>query len=279
MSIVGFLRGRWSTAVQAWWTIQARRKGSQEIRPADWPLSIADPVLFYRRCFNYFHKWLPAEFKEHRAFFHNVPGDRRGFGEDAFHVLWYLLFEELRPESFLEIGVFRGQVISLAALWAKLRRQTCEVCGISPFSPTGDSVSSYPRDIDYYADTLANFDHLHLPHPRLVRACSSDGAALELIGSRPWDVIYIDGNHDYDIVRQDWAACSRAIRPGGVIVLDDAGLTTGFKPPAFATKGHPGPSRLAQEIDRCTFRELLQVGHNRAFQRMPMPAPLSGAMQ
>jgi hypothetical protein len=37
--------------------------------------------------------------------------------------------------------------------------------------------------------------------------------------------------------------------------------------PAFATGGHPGPSRLASEIDSSLFREILQVGQNRVFQK------------
>jgi hypothetical protein len=53
-----------------------------------------------------------------------------------------------------------------------------------------------------------------------------------------------------------------------VIVLDDSGLTTAYRPPLFATGGHPGPSRLASELDRSRFREVLQVGHNRAFERI-----------
>jgi Methyltransferase domain len=83
------------------------------------------------------------------------------------------------------------------------------------------------------------------------------------------DMIYIDGNHDYEVVIKDWELCSSHTKKGGIIVLDDSALTTSFNPPPYAgTRGHPGPSRLAQEIDRSTFKELLQVGHNRVFQRL-----------
>ena len=81
-------------------------------------------------------------------------------------------------------------------------------------------------------------------------------------------MIYIDGNHDYDVVVKDWAACSRATRKGGVIVLDDSGLTTSYRPPPFATGGHPGPSKLATEINPSEFQEILQVGHNRVFLKL-----------
>ncbi len=182
--------------------------------------------------------------------------------------MWYLLFRELKPRNFLEIGIFRGQTISLAALLSRRQDCACETYGISPFSSAGDSVSRYAADVNYYEDTLQNFDHFGLPHPKLLRAYSTDSEALRLINSTGWDLIYVDGNHEYDIARQDWESCSRNLNSGGILVLDDSGLTTSFRPPAFSTAGHPGPSRVAREIDRSRFRELLQVGHNRAFQRI-----------
>ena len=39
---------------------------------------------------------------------------------------------------------------------------------------------------------------------------------------------------------------------------------------SFACEGmtYPGPSRLAREIDRNQFWEILQVGHNHVFQKI-----------
>lgn len=236
-----------------------------DITPADWPLSLDDPTRFYIRCFHYYHRKLPAKLREHRDYFTQ---EGRGFGEDAFHTMWYLLFPAFRPARFLEIGVFRGQTISLAALIARHLQLDTEICGISPFSPAGDSVSTYEGGVDYREDTLANFNHFDLPAPRLLQAYSTSDEAVRFIAEGAWDMIYIDGNHDYDVARHDWEVCAQAIKPGGVIVLDDAGLSTTYRPPLFATKGHPGPSRLAAEIDRTKFREFLQVGHNRAFQKV-----------
>ena len=141
--------------------------------------------------------------------------------------------------------------------------------GISPFSGAGDSTSSYRRDLDYYEDILQNFQHFNLPRPNLFRASSIEAEATRLIASKPWEMVYIDGNHDYEVARMDWENCARAVRRGGIIVLDDAGLSTTYKPPIFATPGIAGPSRLAAEIDRSAFPEILQVGHNRVFQKLP----------
>ncbi len=224
-----------------------------------------DPTHYYLDCFRFFHQQLPNQLRNHRAYF---VLKRRGFGEDAFHVMWFFLFREFKPKSFLEIGVYRGQTTSLAALLSRNAECECEVFGISPFSPAGDSVSNYLKGIDYYTDTQRNFEHFKLPQAQLLRAYSTAPEAHTLIKSRKWDMIYIDGNHDFQVARQDFEICSQNLAVGGIIVLDDSGLTTSFRPPSFSTAGHPGPSRLAKEIDRSRFRELLQVGHNRVFQRI-----------
>ena len=268
MSILGWFRAYWRMAAAKRFEQRLASQPPQlNLERSNWAKSVEDPTTFYLDCVRFFHQQLPPEFIEHRAYFHNVPGDRRGFGENAFHTMWYLLFREFQPENFLEIGVFRGQVITLAALSARLRGKACEIWGISQFSGAGDSSSKYRHDLDYYVDTLQNFDHFGLPRPNLVKHSSTEPEALKVIASRKWAMIYIDGNHDYDIVRRDWETCSSCLRPGGVIVLDDSGLTTSFKPPVIASAGIAGPSQLAKEIDRRIFPEILQVGHNRVFQR------------
>jgi hypothetical protein len=234
-----------------------------EIPAAGWPRSRTDPTAFYLECCQYFDRNLPAELRQHRHYFTQK---KRGFGEDAFHTMWFLLFREFRPASFLEIGVYRGQTLSLAALLSRQFQCPALIQGISPFCTAGDAVSRYRSGIDYLEDTLQNFAHFSLPRPSLLKAYSTDDEAVKLIASRAWNMIYIDGNHDYECVRKDWETCAGALAPGGLIVLDDSGLNTGFRPPAFATAGHPGPSRLASEITG-PFSEILQVGHNRVFQK------------
>ena len=232
--------------------------------PKDFTESLRDPNSYYQRSFQDFHRTLPEEIRAHRRYFQT---EGRGFGEDAFHTMWWRLMGSFRPASFLEIGVYRGQVISLISLLAKREQIPCEVGGISPFSCEGDSVSAYRDDMDYLDDTLSHFRFHQLPAPVLLKARSTEPVALEMIASKSWDMIYIDGNHDYEVASKDWEACSKAVKPGGCIILDDSGLGTSYRPPRFASGGHPGPSRIAAEIDRGTFTEILQVGHNRVFRR------------
>ncbi len=252
--------------------VRARRRlhesfsgASVEILPTDWPQSLTDPTAFYVRCCHYFDRNLPEELRRHREYFTQAG---RGFGEDAFHTMWFLLFREFHPKSFLEIGVFRGQSLSLATLLARELKLDCFVQGISPFSSAGGSYKKYRVDVDYYHDTLKNFAHFCLPAPALLKAYSMDPEAARLITARLWDIIYIDGCHDYEVARQDWDLCAKSLSPGGLIILDDASLNTSFRPPPFATAGQAGPSQLASEISHPPFAEILRVGHNRVFKRI-----------
>src|SRR5688572_2725632 len=91
-----------------------------------WPESLQDPSGFYLDCFRYFHSALPDELRQHRRYY---TSRKRGFGEDAFHVMWFMLFRHFRPGNFLEIGIYRGQVLSLVSLLAKLDGTKCDVYG------------------------------------------------------------------------------------------------------------------------------------------------------
>ena len=242
------------------------KKGAPaEITRVDWQKSFQETNSFYCECYRYFHFNLPSQFKEHRKYF---SVERRGFGEDAFHTMWFLLFREFKPARFLEIGVWRGQTTSLAALNQKWFGIAGTVAGIAPFQPSGDSSPFHDAAVDHQADTIKNFNAFHLPHPKLLKAFSTDAHAIEFIQSQPWDCIYIDGDHEYPTVKADWENCAPAVKVGGLVVIDDAGLDTGYQAPHFASTGISGPSRIANEIDRSTFQEILQVGHNRVFQRL-----------
>ena len=233
---------------------------------ADWSRSLREPDAYYLDCVRLFHgPDFPAELKDHRAYFQT---GGRGFGEDAFHVMWWMIFSELRPARFLEIGVYRGQTLRLAALMQRSLGIAGSVTGVSPFSPAGDSSTSYLEQVDYLQDTLANFARFDLPKPELVQAFSTAPAARQRIAEQEWDAIYIDGNHDYEVAKADWELCATRIRSGGVIVLDDSARDTSYRAPAFATAGHPGPSRVAGEIDGLVFSEVLRVGHNRVFRKL-----------
>ena len=249
--------------------IDSRRK----IRKFNKLLSIAEVNnkfpnrnLQYKYFHHFFWNLSPGWLKEHRHYFSQ---DMRGFGEDAFHAMWYFIFSEFHPKDVLEIGIYRGQTLSLFSLLGKNLGIETEVHGISPFTSSGDGVSNYLKKIDYYNDVITNVNRFNSPMPVLHKGFSTDEEMIKVIRSKFWDVIYIDGNHDYEVAKQDFDICSQQLKKGGLIVLDDSSLYTDYIATViYSSAGHPGPSRIANEIDEAQFREILKVGHNRVFQKI-----------
>lgn len=209
----------------------------------------------------YFYTRLPIPLRQHRGYF-STHG--RGFGEEAFHSMWYLLLREFKPSSLLEIGVFRGQVISLWSLIGKSMGHPMSIRCISPFNSSGDNTSLYP-DLDYLSDVLSNFRHFDLAPPDCFRGMSTDPAAVAYLKREKLDCIYIDGSHDFEVVLADYRNSVDALRSGGILVMDDSSLYTDFSPPSFSFAGHPGPSRVAREFADVELRRVAGVGHQNVY--------------
>ncbi len=218
-------------------------------------------LYFHHYYWNIAPKWL----KEHREYFKM---DFRGFGEDAFHALWYKLFSEYKPKNILEIGVFRGQTLSLFSLLSLKLNLSSNIYGISPFTNVGDSVSYYPSSIQYYDDVIKNFNNFNLPLPKLLKGYSNDKNIIESLENKNFDLIYIDGNHEYEAVKDDFFTYSRFLSTNGLIVLDDSSLFTNYVAPFYASAGHFGPSKVALEIPKEIFKEIISAGHLRVFKKI-----------
>lgn len=219
------------------------------------------PNKIYRYLHHYFYHLLPQGLRKHRFYFSQ---ENRGFGEDAFHSMWWLLMREFKPKNCLEIGVYRGQTISLWSLIAERLQFDCSVSGISPFTVTGDSVSTYVN-IDYLEDIEKSFKYFNVPRANLIKALSTDQDAKKYIRSKKWDLIYIDGNHDFDVVLADYKLCKESLAPNGILIFDDSSLYTSYVPPPFAFAGHPGPSKVVRDYAMKELEFLGSVGHNNIF--------------
>lgn len=229
--------------------------------PEKFPSLNSQYMHFHQKFWNTMPIWL----KHHREYFKL---EQRGFGEDAFHAMWHDILKEYRPRHLLEIGVYRGQVISLWSLLAKHLDIVCDIHAISPFTSAGDDVSVYISNLDYYDDVHQNFSHFQLCMPHLHKGFSTDPEMIDVISSRQWDLIYIDGSHDYEVVKSDFQNCSKMLSKNGLIVLDDSAVGTAYEAPIYSSNGHPDPSRVAAEIDPAGFKEILSVGHNRVFKKI-----------
>lgn len=216
---------------------------------------------------------LPEKIKSHREFFST---EGRGFGEDAFHAFWYWLFlnyfsSSTKHLNFLEIGVFRGQTLTLLSLLSRHFGVTCISHGLSPFNSSGDAVSNYP-DLDYKIDILRSAAFFNVDHSiELFEAFSDQPSGLQKISSQEWDLIYIDGSHDESIVLSDFHASLNSLKSGGFLVFDDSSLrirqiSKFINFPGFL--GHPGPSNVAFTASQhSNLIHILSVGHLNLFKK------------
>jgi len=200
---------------------------------------------------------IPKIFRRHREYF---SVNQRGFGEDAFHAAWYEVFKEFRPSNCLEIGVYRGQTISLWTMIQKNLDIRGEVWGLTPLNSTGDKVSSY-MDIDYEADIREHFHFFGIGSPNLFRASSISHSAKSFVGTRKWNLVYIDGDHDEAAVSSDLALALENLDTNGIVVLDDSSLHLPYKPDLNSFAGHPGPSKVLLAEAAKSMNHFLTVGH------------------
>ena len=236
------------------------------------------------------HTNLVPFLKAHRDW---VEKNSWGFGDRAFHYMWYLILRDdvlQRPNpKLLEIGVYKGQVISLWALIASQLQSSVHITAISPFESAkpwfaryrllnrcaqmvvkkyrDDVLSANLYDNDDYLDHVHRiFRQFQLPEANLsfLRGYSQDQQIYKQVAGTLFDLIYIDGGHRYEQVSQDLAMYSPCVAAGGYLVLDDAACN---QPGSTFWKGHQSVSLAVDDWHNPGFVNVLNVGHNRVYRR------------
>jgi len=215
-----------------------------------------------------------------------------GYGQRAFHYLWYLLLSSLRarfrPVEMLEIGVYKGQIISLAALVARELGFEVDITAVSPFSgnlapvPVWRAAANFlfrPRWReayllgnlhpigDYLADNRRMFDAFELDFDRVhaVRGLSTSPAIAAQLSDARFAVVFVDGDHSYEAAKFDIETYAPLVRPDGFVVVDD-GAT--FLPGRGYFKGMKSVSRACRLLEHSPeWQNVLNVGHDRVFRR------------
>lgn len=228
--------------------------------------------------------------KSHRDW---VEQNSWGFGDRAFHYMWYLILRDdvlNRPDPrLLEIGVYKGQVISLWALIASQFHKSAAIAAVSPFESAkpwfarsrilnrvAQTLFKHYRDDVRSANLYESEDYLDCVHcifrqfglseanVSFLRGYSQDQHVYQQVEGGLFDVIYIDGGHRYEQVAEDLTNYSRLVSAGGYLVLDDASCN---QPGSKFWKGHESVSRAADDWGAPGFTNVLNVGHNRVFKR------------
>lgn len=221
----------------------------------------------------------------------HVEQHKLGFGDPAFHAMWKLLLgaahERFGRVDALEIGVFKGQVISLWALLAKTHGWPVRVHAVTPlegqalrgsrilrslkyrlfprFRERVQSGDFYPDD-DYEAIVRRLFAHfgLDFSEVRLVRGYSNATAVLDALKSDRFHLIYVDGDHTYEGAASDIRLYAPKVVAGGWLVMDDAAFDL---PGTAFWKGYKSVARACELLPALGFTNVLNVGHNRVFEK------------
>jgi hypothetical protein len=194
-----------------------------------------------------------------------------GFGELAFYWNWLLLVKSMPDHfKFLEIGVYKGRVLSVIQLLSNIFNKSAQIYGVTPLENLGDKYSNYDK-ADYLACIQKSFTALDLTfeNTTIINGLSQHGHIVaEAREQAEYDIVFIDGCHDYEIVCLDIKNYSPMLKVGGYLVLDDASSL--LKGAYGQFLGHQDVARAIQSVldndDR--YAHVYAVGHNRMWKKM-----------
>jgi hypothetical protein len=194
----------------------------------------------------------------------------QGYGELAFSWNWYLLINEMDTNfKFLEIGVYKGRVISLIKLLSNLLNKNAQIWGITPLCESGDKYSTY-QTCNYLNEIKHSFTNNNIPfeNTEIIKGFSENENVINKAKENMYDIIFIDGCHDYENVCLDINNYSKMLKNGGYLVMDDASI---FLADAYGSfLGHPDVGRaIINCLDNNNdFIHLYSVGHNRVWRKI-----------
>jgi Methyltransferase domain len=129
----------------------------------------------------------------------------------VFRALSYVLIRMLRPQLVVEIGTLNGGTSELFAQALMANGQGI-LTTVDPYG--GDRV---PAIIRSWASELSRFVDF--------RPINSMELFAELAENRQRpDLIFVDGNHEYEYALFDLLASARSVRPEGIIIMDNYDL-------------------------------------------------------
>lgn len=187
-----------------------------------------------------------------------------GFGERSFLWLHKLLVDEM-PENFtfMEIGVFRGAILSLYQMLADAGAKKVIRYGVTPLDSTGGHWES-----DYRQDIQTIHDQFNLNKDYVIfEGLSTDPEIIKRAGYvGPLDILYIDGGHTEEIVRSDLKHYLPLVKSGGYLVIDDC--CNEMKMPFGYFQGIEPVTRAVNEVlPNEEFEFMFSVVHNKVFRK------------
>jgi len=125
------------------------------------------------------------------------------------------LTQKIEVKSIAEIGVFFGKSAgSFRVLFPEAKLYLIDPWELSEeYLATGAPPSCKPED---YPEAFRTVTQLfaHDPNVQIFRSTSKD--AVSLVPDK-LDLVFIDGDHSYEAVKEDISLWSKKVRPGGIL--------------------------------------------------------------
>lgn len=197
-----------------------------------------------------------------------------GHGNRPFSYFWKLLTEQVEGKefNFLEIGVYKAQILSLIELLANQQNRKANIVG-----------ATILYDVDFgdynrmpYIEKIYKDFNLSMENTKIIDGSSHTERVInEVKVLGPYDIIYIDGDHSYMGCRNDIENYGPMLKTGGYMVMDDAGTDLQIPPePRMGDPNHIYPgieavtSAVKDTLDKdSNYKHLFSVGHLRVYKK------------
>lgn len=134
--------------------------------------------------------------------------------------------------GIVEIGVFDGGNTKVMSKNAHV-----PIYGIDPIIP--DSMVPHTGHEEFIRENMQGYKDFHFIKDYSYNAVKG--------WNKPFDFIFIDGDHHYEPVKQDFEDWYPVLAPGGFVAFHDSGTVTSIP---VVYDGCEGPTRLVKELKK-----------------------------
>lgn len=188
-----------------------------------------------------------------------------GHGHRSLQYMWKLLVDAMPNDfKFLEIGVYKGQILSLMELLSKEANKNSKIVGVTPlYDPDFGNYDRMP-----YIKYLYKVNGLSMDNTMIIDGLSQKPEIIKKAHEQgPFDMVYIDGDHSYQATVDDILNYDSCLKIGGYMVVDDA--SDFIKLPPHRFKGIIEVSKAVQDtLDKNNkYKNVLNCMHVRIFRK------------